>query len=159
MATYERSDRVAAPLAEVWAFHSTERGLVELTPDWMGLHIESVRGPDGEPDPEVLEVGSTLDVSVRPFGVGPRQGWTSEITEREHDGTSAYFRDVMREGPFEHWEHTHSFFADGDETVFRDTIEYQFPLGRLGETLGLFGVVGFEPMFRYRHWQTKRLLG
>ena len=28
-----------------------------------------------------------------------------------------YFRDVMENGPFDHWEHTHSFFVDdeGDE--------------------------------------------
>ena len=38
--------------------------------------------PDGEPDPEVLEAGSRIKLSMRPFGVGPRQEWTSVITER-----------------------------------------------------------------------------
>lgn len=158
MATYERSARVAAPLAAVWEFHSTERGLVELTPDWMHLQVESVRGPDGDPDPDVLETGSTLSVSVRPFGVAPRQSWVSEIVAREQNGTSAYFRDVMSEGSFEHWEHTHSFFADGEETVVRDSISYQFPLGQVGDAAGPLAVVGFEPMFRYRHRRTKQLL-
>lgn len=158
MATYERSARVAAPLAAVWEFHSTERGLVELTPDWICLQVESVHGPDGDLDPDVLETGSTLSVSVRPFGVAPRQSWVSEIVAREQDGTSAYFRDVMSDGPFEHWEHTHSFFADGEETVVRDSISYQFPLGQAGDAAGPLAVVGFEPMFRYRHRRTKQLL-
>lgn len=65
MATDEQSARVAAPPAAVWEFHSTERGLVELTPDWIYLQVESVRGPDGDLDPDVLEAGSTLSVSVR----------------------------------------------------------------------------------------------
>jgi ligand-binding SRPBCC domain-containing protein len=159
MATYERSVRVAAPLAEVWDFHSTENGLEALTPDWMQMRVESVRGPDGEPDPDVLEAGSTLEASVRPFGVGPRQGWTSEITEREHDdGSSAYFRDVMNDGPFEFWEHTHLFYADGEETIITDSVAYELPLGRVGEAVGPLAVVGFEPMFRFRHDRTRELL-
>jgi len=158
MSTYERSVRVGAPLSEVWEFHSTEDGLKALTPDWMRMRVESVRGPDGEANPAVLDAGSTLEASVRPFGVGPRQGWTSEITAREHDGPSAYFRDVMSDGPFAFWEHTHLFFADGDETVITDSVSYELPLGRVGEAVGPLAVVGFEPMFRFRHRETRRRL-
>jgi ligand-binding SRPBCC domain-containing protein len=158
MATYERSVRVEAPLSEVWEFHSTEDGLTALTPDWMRMRVESVRGPDGEENPEVLEAGSTLQASVQPLGVGPRQGWTSEIVEREHDGSSAYFRDTMSDGPFAFWEHTHLFFADGEETIVTDSIVYELPLGRVGEAVGPLAVVGFEPMFRFRHRETRELL-
>jgi ligand-binding SRPBCC domain-containing protein len=158
MENYERSVRVAAPLATVWEFHSTEKGLEALTPDWMRMRVESVRGPDGEPNPAVLEAGSTLEASVRPFGVGPRQGWTSEIVERDHTGGSAYFRDVMSDGPFAFWEHTHLFFADGEETIVTDSVSYELPLGRLGAAVGPLAVVGFEPMFRFRHRRTKNLL-
>lgn len=158
MARYERSVRVCAPLSEVWEFHSTERGLEALTPDWMGLRVESVVGPDGDPDPDVLEAGSVLESSVRPFGVGPRQRWVSEITDRESEEGSAYFRDVMTDGPFAEWEHTHLFFADGDSTVVTDRVEYVFPGGSLGRAVSPFAVVGFEPMFRYRHRKTRELL-
>lgn len=158
MAEYERSVRVAAPLPEVWEFHSTERGLEALTPDWMHLRVDSVQGPGGEPDPEVLVAGSTLEASVQPFGIGPRQGWVSEIVAREHDDTSAYFRDTMSDGPFEFWEHTHRFFADGEETVLTDSVSYEFPFGRVGDLVGVFAVVGFEPMFRFRHRRTRELL-
>jgi ligand-binding SRPBCC domain-containing protein len=159
MPTYRRSTRVAAPIEEVWDFHSRIAGLEALTPGWMGLSVEAVRGPDGGPDPEILEVGSRIRMSMRPLGAGPPQQWTSRIVAREeHDG-SAMFRDDMVDGPFTEWVHTHRFFADGDETILEDTVEYELPFGPVGRALGPFARVGFEPMFRYRHRQTRRLLG
>jgi len=158
MHSYERSVRVGAPLESVWEFHSTESGLVALTPDWMNLQVEEVRGPDGEADPAVLAAGSTLHCSVRPFGVGPRQSWRSEIVSREEAAGSAFFRDIMRDGPFPEWEHTHRFYAAGEKTLIRDHVRYELPLGPLGRTLGPLATVGFEPMFRFRHRRTKELL-
>lgn len=158
MPTYERSVRVAAPFEEVWDFHSTEEGLVALTPGWMNIRIDAVRGPGGEPDPDVLEAGSVVESSVRPFGVGPRQSWDSDIVARERDGGSAYFRDVMSDGPFREWTHTHMFYADDGATVVRDRVEYALPFGALGEAVGPLARVGLEPMFRYRHRQTKEIL-
>jgi ligand-binding SRPBCC domain-containing protein len=158
MDTYERSVRVRAPFEDVWEFHSDESGLVALTPDWMRMEIEAVRGPDGEPDPEVLDAGSVVESSVRPFDIGPRQMWVSEISARERTGGSAYFQDVMAEGPFPEWEHTHLFYADGDETIVRDRVRYELPGGSLGRAVGPLGVVGFEPFFRYRHRRTRALL-
>jgi ligand-binding SRPBCC domain-containing protein len=158
MPTYERSSRVVAPFEEVWEFHSDERGLVALTPGWMNLEIESVRGPRGDPGPDVLGAGSVVESSVRPFGVGPRQSWVSEITARERSGGAAYFRDVMSDGPFRRWVHTHMFYADGETTVVRDRVEYELPLGSVGKALGPLAVVGFAPMFRYRHRKTRELL-
>jgi ligand-binding SRPBCC domain-containing protein len=159
MATYERATRVAAPIEEVWEFHSTVRGLEALTPAWMHLRVESLTGPDGDPldESDTLVTGSRVSLSVRPFGVGPRNGWTSEITAREQSEGAAFFRDEMVEGPFRRWVHTHSFFADGDETLLRDRVEYRFPYDPSG-ALDRLAVVGFEPMFRARHRTTRRLL-
>ncbi|MFB6101994.1 MAG: SRPBCC family protein [Haloplanus sp.] len=158
MAVYQRRMRVAAPLDEVWDFHSRVRGLEALTPDWMHLRVESVRGPDGDPDPGILEAGSRIHASIRPFGIAPRQRWTSIITEREREGSTAYFRDEMEGGPFRRWEHTHRFFADGDETVVDDRVAYALPLGSVGEALAPLARVGLAPMFRYRHRRTRALL-
>jgi len=158
MPVYERSVRVRAPFEEVWKFHSTEQGLVELTPNWMNIRIDAARGPDGELDPDVLEAGSVVESSVRPFGVGPRQAWISDIVARERTDGSAYFRDTMSDGPFAEWEHTHLFYADGNDTIVRDHVEYQLPLGEVGRVLGPLAVVGLDPMFRYRHRRTRKLL-
>jgi ligand-binding SRPBCC domain-containing protein len=158
MSTYRRQTRVTAPLSEVWTFHSRISGLEALTPSFMNLRVEGVTGPDGEPDPEVLEAGSRIDMSMRPFEVGPRQTWTSVVTERREGDGTAMFRDRMEGGPFPEWVHTHRFFADGEETLVVDTVEYRLPGGPVGEALGPLGWVGFEPMFRYRHRRTRELL-
>jgi ligand-binding SRPBCC domain-containing protein len=160
MPTYERETRVAAPLDDVWEFHRTVRGLTALTPDWMGLRVESLCGPDGEPldREDTLVAGSRVSLSVRPFGVGPRQSWTSVIRARERSGGAAFFRDEMVDGPFTHWVHTHAFYADDGETLLRDRVEYRLPLGAVGDIAGPLAVVGFEPMFRERHRRTRRRL-
>lgn len=158
MPTYRHESRVHAPLAEVWEFHSKINGLEALTPGFANLRVESARDPDGEPNPEILHEGAAVDLSIQPFGVGPRQDWTSTIEERREESGAALFRDEMNDGPFPHWEHTHSFYADGDDTIARDRVEYRLPFGELGHFAGPFAVVGFEPMFRYRHAETKRLL-
>jgi len=159
MPVFEREVRVSAPLSDVWAFHATAEGLVALTPDWMHLRVEETRSPDGEPDPEELLPGSVVVSSIQPFGVGPRQQWISEIVARESGETEAMFRDVMTEGPFPEWEHTHQFRAAGElATVVHDRVEYRLPGGPLGRLAEPFGFVGMEPMFRFRHKQTKELL-
>ena len=159
MPTYRRTIRVPAPIEDVWSFHSTVDGLRELTPGWMHLGIDGVEGPDGSPDPPVLVAGSEIQMSVRPFGVGPRQRWTSRIVERDPDGEatperSARFVDEMQGGPFRRWEHTHAFYADGDETLLVDTVAYRLPFGPLGDLAGPPAKVGFEGMFRDRHRRT-----
>jgi ligand-binding SRPBCC domain-containing protein len=158
MATYQRETYVDAPFDEVWAFHSTVDGLEALTPGFMNLEVSGVSGPDGESDPEVLESGARIEMSMRPFGVGPRQRWTSVVTDRSEDDGAAMFHDVMEGGPFPTWEHTHRFFADGEGTIVSDRVEYELPGGALGRVVSPLGWVGFEPMFRGRHKKTKELL-
>lgn len=158
MQTYERATRVRAPLDRVVEFHSSADGLEALTPDALNLRVESVTDPDGQPDPDVLETGSTITSSISPLGVLPRQRWVSEIVDRQVGDQVAGFTDVMNDGPFPHWRHTHRFFADGEDTIVYDRVEYRLPGGPLGRAIGPFGVVGFEPMFAYRHRRTRKLL-
>jgi len=153
MAVYERSTVVDAPLERVWEFHSTVDGLLALTPGWMNMRVEEIRGPNGEPDPDVLEIGTEVSLSVRPFGVGPRQSWTSRIVERERGDGRAHFRDTMRDGPFGEWNHTHRFRAVDGGTRITDHVEYEFPRPFRG--LSALAWPGFEPMFVYRHRRTK----
>jgi ligand-binding SRPBCC domain-containing protein len=157
MATYRRTTRVEAPLEEVWAFHSRIEGLEALTPGWMGLRVEAIRGPDGEPDPETLEVGTRIRMRVAPLGL-PGSSWTSRIVGREREEGSAWFRDDMVGGPFAAWEHTHRFYADDGATIVDDEVRYELPAGPLGRAVAPAAWVGFEPMFRYRHRRTRELL-
>jgi ligand-binding SRPBCC domain-containing protein len=157
MPTYQREIRVRAPIEAVWQFHSRPEGLEALTPDWMHLRVEEVRGSDGATDLDVLETGTTVRASVRPFGLGPRQHWTSRIARREEGDGSAVFEDVMEDGPFPEWRHRHGFFAVSDhETLVSDRVTYELPV--VGDLLGPLGWLGFEPMFRARHRRTEELL-
>lgn len=171
MPTYHRETWVDAPLSDVWEFHSTVDGLVRLTPAFLDLEVGSVTGPDGEPDPEVLDAGTRIELSARPVDALPRQSWTSVVVDREAGDDRAFFRDRMDDGPFPHWVHEHRFYgedvasgarSDGgttsEATLVSDRVEFRLPGGPLGERLAEFADFGFEPMFRYRHRRTKELL-
>lgn len=155
MATYERETYVEASLEDVREFHSRVSGLEALTPGWMGLTVREVRGPDGETDPEILEAGAEIDMRLRPLGL-PGESWTSVITERAESDERVLFKDEMRDGPFARWVHIHQFRREGEGTRLRDTVHYELP-DSVRATSPL-AVVGFEPMFRYRHRKTKELL-
>lgn len=158
MVTYERETRVRAPLDAVWKFHSSTDGLEAVTPDFMNLEVDEVVGPNGERNPDVLEAGSRVHASIRPFGVGPSQTWTSVIVERRRDDSSATFRDVMEDGLFPRWEHTHSFFEDGDGTRIVDRVVYELPGGAIGRAASPLAWVGLEPLFRKRHSRARERL-
>lgn len=157
MAVFERGTEIRAPLEAVWAFHSTVDGLVAVSPGWLGLRVESVVGPDGESDPDVLVVGSEVTLSVRPLGIGPRRTWTSRVTRRKHRGEAAVLADEMVDGPFRRWHHTHRFDAIAGGTRLTDRVEYELPLG---PARGLSGLArpGLAAMFAARHRRTKRRL-
>jgi len=153
MATYDRSTVVAAPFEEVWAFHDSLEGLEALTPDWVGLRIESVEGPDGDRSID-LDVGTRATISVRPFGVGPRHRVETTIVERERDDESGHFVDTFAGGPFARWRHTHRFEAVEGGTQITDHVEYALRGGPVGRALSPLAVGGFAPAFRDRHRRT-----
>lgn len=158
MAIFERETLVRAPLDEVWEFYSAIDGLVALTPGWFGLRVESVTGPDGSADPPALIEGTTIDLSVQPLGIGPRQRTTSRIEEHRREDDVAILRDRMIEGPFAEWLHTHVFEAVDGGTLVRDRVEYRLPCGAAGRLAARAMVVGLAPTFRYRHRRTRELL-
>ena len=158
MSTYRRRTHVDAPFEDVWSFHSRVAGLEAVTPPFLDLRVERVVGPDGEVDPTVLTAGTRITMSVRPLGVGPRVRWTSRIDAREAGDDNAFFVDRMEDGPFPAWRHTHRFRAEDGGTLMQDEVRYRLPGGPVGRALGPFGLLGFEPMFRYRHRRTKELL-
>lgn len=156
MATYRRATVVDASIDAVWAFHSGIDGLRALTPSWSGLEIESVTGPDGTVNPEMLEVGTDIEMRVRPLGRLPGPDWTSRITRRERDGDRAVFRDTMLDGPFDQWEHTHRFLAVEGTTVVYDELAYELPRPARVATPVVHAALA--ALFAYRHHRTRAIL-
>lgn len=153
MALYARSTVVDAPFERVWDFHSQVSGLEALTPSWMGLVVESVERPLSGPGNTLIE-GSTVTVSLRPFGFIPAGRWVSVITKRERRGNTAMFRDEMIEGPLPLWVHTHRFTKVDGGTRITDRIAYRMP----DPVPSALALPGFAAMFAYRHHRTKVLL-
>lgn len=153
MTTYRRSVWVDAPLERVWAFHSTIAGLRALTPGLLGLQVVAIRGDDDG----TLVTGSEIDLRMRPLGVLPASAWTSVITDREASSQRCWFIDVMRGGPFDHWQHVHTFEAVDGGTRIEDVVTVRLG-GPLAPLVSPAALIGLVPMFRYRHGQTRTQL-
>ncbi|WP_226006370.1 SRPBCC family protein [Natrinema salinisoli] len=156
MPTYRRSSIIDADFETVWEFYDTVDELPILTPDWMGLRVPRVIGPDGQPDPDGYLVGTEIHLETRPLDLFTATEWVVEIVDREVSENRASFVDeqVGDRGPFEAWRHTHRFVDLGDETLIHDRIEYRVPGG--GERpLATPFLAG---MLWYRHRRTRALL-
>ena len=144
--------RFARPRAEVAAFFERPENHVRITPPGLDLRIV---GHDG-----AMREGLRLRYTLRPvFGV--RVGWESVITGyRPGDG----FTDTQVHGPYARWTHSHRFadvtLDDGTVgTEIADTIEYELPLGPLGDAAHAVLVRRrLEAIFAYRARIAERLL-
>lgn len=139
MATYTRSIELDAPPAAVWAWHLRPGALARLTPPF---ESSEVLGSGGVADGARV----TVRAEVMP--------WVDSIWTMEHYDVRPpeQFRDRMLRGPFDRWEHLHTFAALGPgRTRATDEITWELPLGALG-ALG-DGIVRarIDRMFRYRH--------
>jgi ligand-binding SRPBCC domain-containing protein len=132
----------------VYNFHAEPDALERLTPPWEKAQVVSRTGGIDKPGSRV-----TLKVSVGPFA----QNWIAEHTACE---PGRMFRDVMISGPFPRWEHTHKFLPETDTSSWlEDTVEYDFPLGRLGKFLaGAYTRKRLQRMFAWRHKVTAEIL-
>ncbi|APR86614.1 Cell division inhibitor [Minicystis rosea] len=144
MPIFEKRTRIAAPPDRVFAFHAEPDALRLLIPPWE--------------DARVLEKTPGLDVGTRAVietKIGPiKQRIVAEHTAYE---AGRMFQDTMRSGPFRRWVHTHTMEPDGaGGTWLVDHIEYELPLGALGQLAGGWFVRHkLDRMFAHRHRVTR----
>jgi ligand-binding SRPBCC domain-containing protein len=128
----------------VFAFHELPDALQRLTPPWESAHIV-------QPAPN-LNVGSRAIVETRIFKLFPAR-WVAEHTAYDPPGM---FEDVQVEGPFRLWRHRHIINLHPAGAVLRDEIEYEPPLGFIGQLAAPFVIVPrLEQLFEYRHRVTR----
>jgi ligand-binding SRPBCC domain-containing protein len=86
-----------------------------------------------------------------------KQKWVSEITDDQTDENEFYFIDEGIELPFflKKWKHKHRILKAGNQSIIRDEIEYQAPLGLM--TLLLYPVLLLQ--FLYRKPIYKKVFG
>jgi len=155
MPSYQRTSIVDADFEAVWAFYDSIEELKILTPDWLGLQVASIVGPDGE-EPDGYEVGTVIALETRPLDLFTISEWTVEIVDREVSETRAQFVDeqVGDQGPFGTWRHTHRFAKLGEGTMVHDHVEYELPF----DTDLPLATPVLAAMLWYRHRRTRELL-
>ena len=137
---FVRRVRVPVPVETLFAWHERAGAFTRLSPPWDVPRVFEHTGG--------IRNGARITLETH---VGPvRRTW--KIEHRDYI-ENTQFVDVMREGPFAHWVHTHSFSADGpDASVLEDAIEYELPAGAIGEAFGAsMARDTIERVLAYRH--------
>ena len=112
---------VSRPRSEVFAFFADAANLERLTPRSLRFKIKSALPID-------MHAGTLIDYEIALFGIG--FGWRTLI---ETFVPETQFVDVQLRGPYRHWRHSHEFLETPGGTLVRDRVEYEVPLGPLGE--------------------------
>src|SRR5829696_5970994 len=135
---------IQASPERVFTFHELPDALQRLTPPWASAHIV-------QPAPD-LKVGSRAIVETRILGLFTTR-WMAEHTAYD---PPHMFEDVQVEGPFRRWRHRHIIKLHPEGAVLRDEIEYEPPLGFIGQLAAPFIIVPrLEQLFEYRHCITR----
>jgi ligand-binding SRPBCC domain-containing protein len=142
-----RERLVPAPIERAFEFFSDAFKLELVTPPSLRFRLLT-------PGPIEVAEGTLLDYRLRLHGIPIR--WRTLIETWE---PPVRFVDRQLEGPYELWEHTHTFAPVDGGTVVGDVVRYSIPLGPLGELAHrAFVRRDLERIFDYRHEAIERLL-
>jgi ligand-binding SRPBCC domain-containing protein len=138
---FEREQFIPRPRDEVFAFFARPENLQLLTPDF--LHFAFLT-----PSPIPMHAGARIDYRIKLWGVPMR--WATRIDRFE---PPHLFTDEQLRGPYRRWHHTHEFHEAAGGTRMVDRVEYELPLGPLGQVAhALFVRRSLGQIFDYR-WQ------
>jgi len=133
---------------QAWDFFSSAKNLSKITPPEMSFVIKT-----NLDDREVYE-GLLIDYTVKPI-LGIPLPWRTEIyrVEKPH-----LFADRQLRGPYKIWDHTHSFVQTDIGVLVKDNVNYELPLGFLGEIAHfIFVKKKIENIFKFREQALKQL--
>ena len=144
----ERTQLVPRPRAEVFAFFADPWNLERITPPFLRFRILT-------PHPLEVKAGALIDYRLSLFGLP--FGWRTVIEAWE---PGVRFVDRQLRGPYRLWRHTHGFEDAPGGTLMTDRVEYQLPLGPLGEVARRLLVDRqLAAIFDHRREAVARLLG
>jgi ligand-binding SRPBCC domain-containing protein len=144
MQHFVKESQFRASPERLFAFHERPDALALLTPSWQKTEVLV--------PPTSLAAGTRVKLRTR---VGPF--WQNIEAEHVSYEKGRSFADRMVKGPFRHWLHHHLISASEGGSMLRDEIEYELPLGALGQLGGGWFVRRMlEKLFAYRHDVTRR---
>ena len=172
--TYQAEQWLPHSIETVFDFFANPENLPLLMPGWQkarivdAAYVPSTPRPDsgkGSPPPSTAPSagqGTRMTIKFRPLPFLPvNLAWDAEITEFVWND---HFCDIqLRRGPFAYWRHCHKLESSRREdkpgTLLRDHVEYELPLGPLGDLANwLFVERQMVSIFNYRHKRAEELI-
>lgn len=137
-----REQQLNCDRATAWKFFSAANNLSEITPKDMNFVVLTAMEND-----EIYE-GMLIDYYVSPlFGI--KMKWQTEIIKVDFQRS---FIDFQKKGPYKLWHHHHEFIPNEKGVLMKDTVDYELPLGFLGEIAhAVFVKKKLEYIFDYRY--------
>lgn len=118
-----RTQQLHCNIDTAWKFFSSPYNLSRITPKNMKFQVLTAL-----PDERIYE-GMIIDYKVSPL-LGIPMRWRTRITQ-VNEGRS--FTDVQEKGPYKRWNHFHEFIPNEQGVLVKDTVDYELPLGFLGQ--------------------------
>jgi len=135
----QRVQILPRPRDEVFAFFEDARNLEAITPPFLRFRVVT-------PGPIAMRAGALIEYRLSLFGAP--FGWQTEIEIYE---PTRRFVDRQLRGPYRVWRHTHEFEDVAGGTRMTDHVEYELPLGPLGDIAhALFVKRTVAKIFDYR---------
>lgn len=137
-----REQQLNCDIQTAWEFFSSANNLSKITPKEMNFIVLTEMTED-----EIFE-GMIIDYYVSPiFGI--KMKWKTEITQVDFQRS---FTDFQKKGPYKLWNHHHEFIINDKGVLMKDSVDYELPLGFLGEIAHkLFVKKKLEHVFSYRY--------
>ena len=122
--------------------------LARITPSWLNFQVTSK-------DHVQIESGAEIDYLIRWLGLPMRWKTNIQVYDPPH-----LFVDEQAKGPYQLWQHHHSFRETSEGTLVGDRVDYALPFGLLGQLAhALLVKWQLLTIFRYRQRALGRLFG
>ncbi|KMQ60757.1 SRPBCC domain-containing protein [Chryseobacterium sp. BLS98] len=143
-----REQQLNCDMATVWKFFSSANNLSEITPKDMNFIVLTTMEND-----EIYE-GMLIDYYISPlFGI--KMKWQTEIIKVDFQKS---FIDFQKKGPYKLWHHHHEFIPNENGVLMKDTVDYELPMGFLGEIAHpVFVKKKLKHIFDYRYAVLKEM--